>query len=114
MFIGGQFSADSKRKYDDFTGAKWDSKGKGSGKKGDGKGKSSKSKKDSRKSKDKVGQVPAELKNLNLATDGVRRCFAFNIKGCTGGQNCPKGQHTCMIKGCGGQHGALSCPNAAR
>ena len=59
--------------------------------------------------------VPKELVGLNLADDGVKRCYSFNMnRGCdrpVDAHNCcQNGSHTCIIKGCGGHHSASKCP----
>ena len=64
------------------------SKGKGSGKPKGNK-------------KDDAIRVPKELIGLPTTTrQGKRFCFTYNLGGCQGGNNCPRGEHKCMKPGC--------------
>ena len=48
--------------------------------------------------------VPKELQGLDMAKDGQKICFAYNLEGCQWGKECKRGLHICMKPGCGQEH----------
>ena len=103
--------ADRKRKHDEMQAAQQAAKkAKMSGKKGSAKGSSS-SNNPSPKAKG-VGKGSARLPTgligkSAVTADGRRKCFAFNLAGCSlaqAGGECSKGWHLCMEVGCDKPH----------
>ena len=81
--------------------------GKNSGAKGKGKGEK---KGKGKKSIDagRGARMPKDLIGLSKDYKGKQICFGFNLEGCSGGQDCPKGAHRCMKCG-SSSHGARQC-----
>ena len=86
----------------------WGNKG-NKGAKGNNKG--AKGNNHKKQKKEAFVPLPKELQGLSPTLGGKRVCFAFNLDGCHGGNNCEKGLHACMRCGAS-NHGARSkaCP----
>ena len=79
--------------------------------KGGKSGKGGQSKKQQKKGKQSFIPLPKELQGFSPTLGGKRICYAFNLDGCHGGNNCVKGLHACMRCGAS-DHGQRSkaCP----